>query len=602
MAKLEFRPLEVRRVLHLLGSETDAYVRWRALAILLIVILGGAISALSPVVLKTLVDALDVPRNSPPSNPSAAVFAYAFGYLLLLLTGRMVADIRPLLSGAINQRLHSRLTHRFFAHVMRLPMGVLTRCHAGELQHSLDLGVAGAQLTTVHLTGSLLPVLVELATMTGVLMHLGQPALVAVFSAAASAYFVIFSIGAKLLTARAHAVSAASLAAYAHLGDGLSNLETLRCFTGERQICQRLRGSFERLEKGWVTLGRLNAKIALAASATFATSMAASLFIGVDAVHTHAMTIGEFVLTTVYTLQMVRPIEAMGAAARDLSRAIGYLRPLLDLLAEPIDAGSTGAALRDASASTRTPVATSVLLRNLHFGYDPHRPVLRGVDLLVPAGSTTAIVGRSGSGKSSIARLLLGLYAPQQGRILLNGRAIESIDGAELRGGLVSLVSQETALLHDTIAGNIALGYAAATRDDIASAALGAQLQTLVGVLPDGIDTTVGERGTQLSGGERQRVGIARALLRRPGLYILDEPTSMLDSKTESEILVSLRSLGATATIIVIAHRLSTVVHADEIVVLDEGRIRERGSHLALLAQEGLYAQMWRQQRAESPR
>ena len=193
------------------------------------------------------------------------------------------------------------------------------------------------------------------------------------------------------------------------------------------------------------------------------------------------------------------------------------------------------------------------------------------------------------------------LYAPQQGRILLDGRDIESIDGALLRGELIALVSQETALLHETIAGNIALGRPDAPRNDIASAARGAQLDALLGTLPAGLDTPVGERGMQLSGGERQRVGIARALLRRPGLYILDEPTSMLDCKTELEIQKTLRSLGA-ATTIVIAHRLSTVVDADEIVVLDEGRIRERGNHRSLIAKDGLYAQMWRQQMAGTTR
>jgi ATP-binding cassette subfamily B protein len=241
-----------------------------------------------------------------------------------------------------------------------------------------------------------------------------------------------------------------------------------------------------------------------------------------------------------------------------------------------------------------------VHIEKLHFGYDPARPILKGVDIDVPAGSMTAIVGPSGSGKSSLARLLMRIYAPQQGSILLDGRPIESIDVKELRRTIVSLVPQETALLHDTIAGNIALGNSTANQEDLHIAAEAAQLQALIDVLPHGLDTPVGERGMQLSGGERQRVGIARALLRRPALYLLDEPTSMLDSKTELHIQKALRLLSGGATTIVIAHRLSTIVAADEIVVLDDGQVRERGSHHALLAANGLYAQMWRQQMAES--
>ena len=591
---------DIKQLVHLLRSEADRQVMSRTLGTALIVVAGGALAALSPLVLKSLVDAVAAsqPAGSVARGPAALPCGVA--YLLLLLAGRALADVRPLLSGAINQRLHSRLAQRFFDHVLHLPMGYLLRRRSGELQHSLDLASAGAQLMVSHLAGSLLPVLVELFTMTTVLIHLGQPGLVAVFGAAALAYFAIFSTGAGRMTTMAHAVSKSSLEMYARLGEGLAHVETLRYFAAEDQASRGLRAASAILEQRWRSLDRLNAVTALAASGIFAVSMAACLAIGAGAVARHAMSVGGFVLTTVYALQMVRPLESLGTAARDLSRALGYLRPLLDLLSEPLsdDATNTVRAAPAPAPATGQRHAPAVRLENLHFGYDPRRPVIKGVDLEVPAGSTTAIVGRSGSGKSSLARLLMRLYAPQQGRILLDGRTIASIDVAELRRTLVGLVPQETTLLHDSIAGNIALGSPLANREEIRVAAHAAQLEELIAALPDGLDTPVGERGMQLSGGERQRVGIARALLRRPGLYVLDEPTSMLDSRTEREIQKALRSLSADATLIVIAHRLSTIVDADEIVVLDEGRILERGSHRALLAKNGLYARMWRQQMA----
>jgi ATP-binding cassette subfamily B protein len=591
---------DIKRVARLLRSEADREILSRGVATVLICIASGTLGALSPLALKSVVDTLSLSQRTGTAVPWPSALPVGMGYLLLLLFGRVLSDLRPLLSGTINQRLNSRLTQRFFDHVLRLPLGYLLKRRSGELLHRLDLASAGAQMIVAHLAGSVLPVAVEIFTMIGVLIHLGQPALVGVFGAAALAYLAIFSTGARRMGTAARDVSKASLAAHAELGDGLANVETLRYFAAEVQASHRLGGASAALEGRWLRLNRLNFAIALAASGVFALSMAAGLWIGADAVGKNGMTIGGFVLITVYMLQMVRPLESLGTVAQDLARALGYLRPLLELLAEPLSPDSTRAPRATPPAAAGCRVAPTVRLEGLHFGYDPDRPVLKGVDLEVPAGSTTAIVGRSGSGKSTLARLLLGLYTPQRGRILLDGHAIDTIDATELRGALVGLVPQETTLLHTTIAANIAVGAPTASREDIRRAACAAQLDAFVAALPDGLDTPVGERGMQLSGGERQRVGIARALLRRPGLYVLDEPTSMLDTKTELEIQTALRSLSTGATTIVIAHRLSTIVAADEIVVLDAGRIHERGNHRTLLARNGLYAQMWRQQMADA--
>jgi len=587
---------DIARVIRLLHAEADRHVLALGLATVLVVVVSGALAALTPLVLKSLVDTLTISDHPSANVLPPAPRLLGATYLLLLLACRALGDIRPMLSGALNQRIHSRLALRFFDQVARLPMGFLVKRRSGELLHRLDLASAGAQLVVAHLGASLLPVLVELITMTMVLVHQQQPALIGVFGTAVLAYLFIFSAGARPLTEVAHRVSSASMQMAAQLGESVGHIEMLRCFSAEGEMARSLSEVSAVLELRWRGLHRLNLAIAFAASLTFALAMAACLFIAARAVDTHTMTIGGFVLTTVYMLQMVRPLESLGSAARDLARALGYLQPLIDLLSEPLSQGAQRGSADMRREGTTPQRALAVRVENLHFAYEAGRPVLQGVDFEVPAGSMTAIVGPSGSGKSSVVRLLMRLYEPQRGRILLDGRSIDSIAGEELRGSLVGLVPQETALLHGTIAGNIALGTPAASRQDIHRVARAAQLETLIDALPQGLDTPVGERGMQLSGGERQRIGIARVLLRRPRLYVLDEPTSMLDSKTEIDVLKALRSHSEGTTMIVIAHRLSTIADADEIVVLADGQVCERGKHDALLARDGLYAEMWRRQ------
>lgn len=568
-------------------------------ALLCLVIASGAVAALTPLALTQIVDALGAALRTPGPH-EAWPWTQGAAYLLLLCAVRVAADLRPLLSGDIDQRIQAGLTRRFFDHLMRLPMTYLLRRRSGELLHCLDLASTGSQLMLAHAVNSLIPVIAEIATMTLILLKLEQPALVGLFGLTALVYLAVFARGTPRLGRQAHGVSTASLEVYAQLNDGIAHAETLRIFAAEPQARARLEAATDALRASWLSLNRLTCGISLRASAVFAASMAACLTVAAGAVMHGSLTVGGFVLVTVYMLQIVRPLELLGTAARDVSRSMGFLRPLLELLSEPVEAAEGGTMPAAPHPTPRPAHAPAVRLENVHFGYDAERPVIRGLDLDVPAGRTTAIVGRSGSGKSSLAKLLLRLHAPQAGRILLDGRPIETIPAAQLRAW-TGLVPQETALLHASIASNIALGLPAARREDIELAARGAQLHLRVADMPRGYDALVGERGLQLSGGERQRVAIARALLRRPALFILDEPTSMLDSKTEADIQQALRKLTDGSTTIVIAHRLSTIMHADQIAVLDDGRIVESGRHAELIAREGLYAQLWRQQMQGAP-
>jgi ABC-type multidrug transport system fused ATPase/permease subunit len=518
-------------------------------------------------------------------------------YLLALCGARLLADMRPLLSGTADQRLYTRLTRRFFRHLLSLPLAYLLRRRSGELLHSLDLATSGCQLVIGHVVNSILPVLVETIVMAVVLIQLGQPALVAAFGLTALAYLAVFGASAGHLVKRAHRVSDGSLELHALLTDHLQCSEVLKCLAAEGPAHQRTDAATATLESRWLRLNRLRTGIGVAVTAIFTLSLGASLLLAGEAVANGTLTLGGFVLANVYMLQMVRPLEMLGSAARDLSQSLGFVRPLLEILHERPEESPPdppAAASRDARATPATH-GPSLRLENVHFAYHPGRPVINGLNLEVRAGMKVAIVGVSGSGKSSLARLLLRLYSPQSGRILLNGRPVTDMAIADLRCS-IGFVSQDTTLLHDTIADNITLRRPGIRRQQIERAARCAQLHDFITALPVGYDTRVGERGLHLSGGERQRLAIARAVLLQPGLYIFDEATSMLDSRTEAALLQSLQAHTIGCTTITIAHRLSTAMHADEIIVLHDGRIAERGRHATLLSSGGLYARLWRRQ------
>lgn len=588
------RPSTLRSALRLIRAQVDRALLVNLIITLLLVGLSGALAAASPLALKHLIDAVSGAPHAQPAAEGPSVLRQGAVYLLVLLAGRLVIDIRPLAAGTVEQKVLAGLRQHAFGHLLRLPMAYLIHRRGGEVQHSIDLAATGSQLVIALVANSLLPVLVELGGMVVILASLGQPALVIGFAMIAALYLIVFSLSARRFSAHARTVSQASLEVHAQLSEGIGNVETLRCFSACPQAERALEEAGSRLTSQWWRFNRLTVSMAVAATMVFALALAGCLYITTNAVTLGTMSVGGFVLANVYLLQMVRPLEVLGSASRDLSRALGFMRPLLDILAEPTEAAS------GASSNEQVPRwvhAPSIRLENVDFGYDPARPVLQGLTVEFAAGHTTAIVSRSGAGKSSLIRLLLRLYAPQGGLILLDGQPIDALTAAGLRTH-IGLVTQECALLHTTAAGNIALGVPTATREDIEQAARRAELHAVIAALPAGYDTVLGERGQTLSGGERQRLAIARAVVRRPLIYLLDEPTSMLDSTTEAAVMRTLRQVTAGCTTILVAHRLTTVMHADEIIVLEGGRVRERGRHEDLVGKGELYAQLWHQQTA----
>lgn len=587
------RPGTLAAAQGLIREAVDRRLLLAAFGMLVLVTLSGALAAGSPLALKHLVDA--VASTDPADQPAGNAMLLAGAiYLMALAGGRLMADVRPLLAGTMEQRVLAHIRQRFFAHVLRLPTAYLVNRRGGELLHSADLAAAGAQAIMSHVANGIAPALIELVLMSVVLGQLQQPGLVVLFVTTSLLYLAVFAVGLLRQQPAIREVSSGSLEVHGQLSDGIAHVETLRCFGAVNEAEQSLGRASSLLASRWLRFHRLTVQGALAASAVFAVTLAACLVLAAEAVARGQLSVGGFVLASVYMLQLVRPLETLGMAARDLARAIGFMRPLLDILAEPSEAWTEP----DARAASRwTPPASSPSLHfeDLYFGYDTQRPVIRGLDLQIAAGRTTAIVGRSGSGKSSLVRLLLRLHEPQAGRILVDGHPIESIPTADLRA-MIGLVPQDAGLLQASVRSNIALGLPGATQQSIEHAATRAQLHQLVGEMLHGYDTLLGERGQTLSGGERQRLAIARAMLRKPMIYLLDEPTSMLDGKTEAAILPALQELTFGCTTLVIAHRLSTIMHADHIVVLEGGQVHEQGRHAELLAKQGLYAQLWRQQ------
>ena len=582
----------LRRLLALLFSEADHHVRWHLSMALAVAAGSGLLAALAPVAMKMMIDTL-----SSGANLTEALAA-GVAYLCAFCGARLLADFGPFLSGVADQRLERGLTRRFFAHVLDLPMAYLLRRRSGELLRSLDFAGASSQIVVSHVVGSLAPALAETAVMAVVLHHLDQPALLMIFAITACLYLVVFVGGAQRIARCARQVSTARLEQQALLTDSLANCEILRCFAAEPAAFAKVDAASRALETSWLRLHRLRTGTAVVLTAIFALSVTASLLLAGSALTNGAITVGAFVLANLYMVQLVRPLELLGGAVRDIAQAVGFAQAMLDVLAEPTEPAEPAAApVTEPSHTKALPTGTpwSVRFDGVVFGYDADRPVIRGLDLDIAAGQTVAIVGASGSGKSSLVRLLLRLYRPQSGRILLDGIPINTLPASELRSS-IGLVPQDTTLFHDTIAGNICLGRPEATQDEIARAAGSAQLHPLISAQPDDYATPVGERGLQLSGGERQRITIARALLKQPAVFVFDEATSMLDSHTEAILLSDIRAWTGGRTTIVIAHRLSTVVHADDIVVLDAGRIAERGRHADLIGRDGLYARMWLQQ------
>jgi ABC-type transport system involved in Fe-S cluster assembly fused permease/ATPase subunit len=570
----------VSEIISILWRDADRFVRKRLAAVVLLVVAASVLTALAPLVLKWLVDGFAGQRRDALS-PSILVGAYVLSQFL----ARTAGEVRGLVYARAERRMFRVLSGRLFAHIVRLPLRFHLDRKTGAVGQALENGLTGYQLILHHLVFTLLPVTAEFGTMIIVLLHLAHPAFLMFFCAALVFYAAVFAHAAKAIARSARSASAAHVEAAAHMTDALLNVESVKCFVAETFVQERIVGALSRTESEWVGFYRRYAVNGVTVSAIFATFLAATALYAVHEVRGGRLTVGDFVLVTTYMLQVVRPVEALGYAMQGFSQGAAMLEKVLALFHEQSETQQLGDIVRHDGPG-------QLEFENVTLSYAPHRTAIHSVSFKVPAGKTVGIVGASGSGKSTLVRLLVRLLEPNAGRILLDGVPISAFPLATLRHS-IAVVPQDAALFNDSLGANIGFGKANCTQAEIEQAARRAHLHDFIAGLPDAYDTNVGERGLKLSGGERQRLSIARAAIRRPRIYIFDEATSALDSTTELEIAQNLREISQSVTTLVISHRLSTVLHADEIIVLEAGAVVERGTHDSLLRQDGRYSAFW---------
>ena len=583
----------VRMLLPYLWPPGDPVARLRVVAAVACLILAKVATVYIPILYSRAVDHL-APKGAHlvGGGPGAAAItvpvALIVGYCLLRIASGAFAELRDAVFASVQQRAVRRIALQTFEHLHRLSLRFHLDRHTGGLSRAIDRGTNGIEQVLRFAIFNIIPTLFELAMVTVILWRLFDWRYAATTLLAVGAYvgFTLTFTNYRVRFRRLMNDSDAD--AQTKAVDSLLNYETVKYFGNERHEAARFDTALAKYERAavrsQVTLNALN----IGQSVIIALGLAAIMLLSAKGVASGHMTVGRFVLANTYLMQLYTPLTFLGFVYRELKQGLVDTEHMFRLMlvgAEVTDSPDAHELAPDSAAPT-------LAFEDIHFGYSPEREILKGVSFRVPPGGNLAIVGPTGAGKSTLTRLLFRFYDVGEGSIRIGGEDIRDLTQDSLRAA-IGVVPQDTVLFNDTIRYNIAYGRPTASPAEVEEAARLAQLHEFILSLPLGYETKVGERGLKLSGGEKQRVAIARTLLKNPRILVLDEATSALDTNTEQDIQAALRAVARNRTTLTIAHRLSTVVDADEILVLEGGRVVERGSHWNLLANGGIYAGMW---------
>ena len=568
-------------------------LRMRVVMALVALIIAKAITLMVPIAYKAVVDLLtdeatgkQITAIGLAASPVFLIVAYGVGRVLMVL----FAQFRDVWFTAVAQHAVRELANRTFRHLHELSLRFHLERRTGGLNRVIERGVTGVDTIVRMAVLNSIPTAVELLMISGLVAYYFGWIYVVVVLLTVGLYVAFTFWASERRIAIRRDMNDLDTEAHAKAVDSLLNYETVKYFGNEDHEARRFDSSMARYERAairtYTSLGVLNTGQAV----IFTIGTVICMLLAARDVASGALTIGGFVMINAILMQLYLPLNFMGMVYREIKQGLIDIETMFALLHEPPE-------IIDRPGAKKLRVKKGeIKFENVSFAYDPERQILNNVSFEVPAGKMVAIVGPSGAGKSTISRILFRFYELTGGRVSIDGQNISDVTQSSLRAA-IGMVPQDTVLFNDTILYNIRYGRPEASDAEVREAARLAQIHDFIMTLPQGYDLLVGERGLKLSGGEKQRVAIARTILKSPPILMLDEATSALDSHTEKEIQDALERVARERTSLVIAHRLSTVVHADNIIVLDHGEIVEQGTHLELLARGGLYASLWARQR-----